>query len=94
MNDQVAYESTDAGETWNAKSLPGINIGSITSFEFSHDDEKIAWLTIGGFGNTRVFKTINSGTTWTDISGNLVVKHALVFLSSSDVARITKPNPT
>jgi hypothetical protein len=30
----------------------------------------------------------------TDISGNLVVKHALVFLSSSDVARITKPNPT
>jgi len=71
MNDQVVYESTDAGETWNAKSLPGINIGAITSFEFSHDDEKIAWLTIGGFGNTRVFKTINSGATWTDISGNL-----------------------
>jgi len=29
-----------------------------------------------------------------DISGNLVVKHALVFLSSSDIARLSKPTPT
>ena len=29
-----------------------------------------------------------------DVSGNLVVKHALVFLSSSDIARLSKPNPT
>ncbi len=71
MNDQVAYESKDAGETWNTKAFPGVNVGNITSYEFSHDDENIAWLTIGGFGASRVFKTTNGGTTWSDISGNL-----------------------
>lgn len=71
MNDQVAYESKDAGETWNTKTFPGVNIGNITSYEFSHDDENTAWLTIGGFGASRVFKTTNGGTTWSDISGNL-----------------------
>jgi len=44
---------------------------NITSWAFSHDNESTAWVTIGDFGNTRVYKTINGGENWSDISGNL-----------------------
>lgn len=72
MNDQVVYESKDAGDTWSAKTMPSpLTPNAITSWAFSHDDENIAWVTIGDFGNTRVYKTINGGKNWTDISGNL-----------------------
>lgn len=72
MNDQVVYESKDAGETWATKTLPApLSAGAITSWAFSHDDENKAWVTIGDFGATRVYKTTNGGTNWVDISGNL-----------------------
>ncbi len=72
MNDQVVYESIDGGETWSSKTMPApLTANAITSWAFSHDNENTAWVTIGDFGNTRVYKTINGGKNWTDISGNL-----------------------
>jgi len=72
MNDQVVYESKDGGDTWAPKTLGNpITANSITSWAYSHNNENTIWVTIGGFGNSRVYKSTNSGTSWTDISGTL-----------------------
>lgn len=72
MNDQVIYESKDAGETWSIKTVPApLSASSITSWAFSHDDENKAWVTIGDFGSSRVYKTTNGGGNWINISDNL-----------------------
>ncbi len=42
---------------------------SITSIAIDPSDPSIAYLTVSGFNTGHVFRTSNSGATWTDVSG-------------------------
>ncbi len=70
LNDAISYITKDAGKTWNTFPLP-VGAGSVTSIAISSTDENKIWITIGGFDNSKVFKTDNSGAKWTDITGTL-----------------------
>lgn len=67
------YKSTDAGLTWTTKSMSSI-IGSqrISFILVSPLDDNIMWISVGGYSaGKKVFKSIDGGTTWTNISGTL-----------------------
>ena len=60
----------DGGATWaNIKpGLPNINISDITVSQF---DPEIVWVTFSEYtNNQKVYKSINGGDDWTNVSGN------------------------
>jgi len=70
-NLQVTF---DGGTTWDNISN-GLPDRYITAIAVSPNDDNIAYVTISGFGvldyDPHVFKTIDGGQTWSDISSNL-----------------------
>ncbi len=84
-NSAVIYAGTDGGriyrttngniagvatwnDLWSGKGLPST---PVTWIAVDRNDGNIAYATFGGFGVRHVWKTINGGTSWTNITGNL-----------------------
>lgn len=69
------WKSTDAGATWFKLPLPtpGNPISISCNDLFALDDNTVFLVGVGFGATTRtvVFKTIDGGNTWTDISGNI-----------------------
>ncbi len=64
------YKSTDSGVTFTQIYTTN---SSITSIEVNNDTNSILYLTISGVGG-QVLKSINSGATFTNITGNLPIE--------------------
>ncbi|MBI3766548.1 MAG: hypothetical protein HY277_08630, partial [Ignavibacteriales bacterium] len=57
--------TTDGGASWTDKSgFPYISDLAVD------EDDAVCYASCGGFGSTHIYKTTNSGSTWTNISGN------------------------
>ncbi len=78
----VAWAGTDNGKVWMTSALgPGAtwtNVGKpplpsryVKRIAVDPVDPKIAYVAYSGTGGGHIYRTIDSGTTWTDISGNL-----------------------
>ncbi len=63
------FKSEDGG--LNFTTLTTSFIGKITSIEINNSDNNIVYLTLGGFYNNNVYKSINGGANWTSIDLNL-----------------------
>lgn len=63
-----AMVSTDAGQNW-VEVPNGLPNRFITSIKVDYSNPAVAYLTVSGFGSGHVFKTTNTGSSWTDISG-------------------------
>lgn len=74
--------SANQGATWSAVTVPQGAVGNITSVEYNASNNQIMYVTYSGYTATsKAFKTINGGTSWTNISGdmpNVVVNEILV----------------
>jgi photosystem II stability/assembly factor-like uncharacterized protein len=64
------YKSTDRGYTF-ASSSSGLPGKSISSIHIHPDSAKVAIVTYSGFGAGKIYKTIDGGASWTNISGDL-----------------------
>lgn len=62
--------SAGVAATWTQINL-GLPARGVTSLAVDFSDPSVAYVTLGGFGTGHVWKTRNSGGSWTDISGNL-----------------------
>jgi hypothetical protein len=63
------YYSTDAGVTWTAKTVPGSSLQEIVIHPTNPD---IIWGVRSNYNvGEKVYKSVNNGTSWTNISGNL-----------------------
>src|SRR5262245_35697773 len=64
------FRSLDGGATWSANladgTLPGV---MITRIETHPTTARDVYLTVGNFGNSHVFRSTDSGSTWSDIDG-------------------------
>jgi photosystem II stability/assembly factor-like uncharacterized protein len=62
------YRSTDGGQTWSdnlaGSRLPG---KIITRIETRPQDGRLVFLTVGGTGDSHVFRSGDAGTSWTDV---------------------------
>ncbi|MBL0329122.1 MAG: T9SS type A sorting domain-containing protein [Bacteroidetes bacterium] len=67
------YKTTDGGTTWSIVPYPSSSgSASITAIEVSTTNPNIIWLTRSGYtAGTKVFKSIDGGTNWTNLSGSL-----------------------
>lgn len=67
------YVTTNGGTTWSTinTGLP-LSSNAITYIAVSATDPSTAWVTLSGYNNgQKVYKTINAGASWTNISGAL-----------------------
>jgi len=64
------YKSTDAGYTYT-NTTSGTPNRTITSINVHPDSSDVVIVTFSGFGSGKIYKTINGGKDWTDISGDL-----------------------
>ena len=66
------YKSDDGGNIWKdiTGNLP-VNNASINYIAIKNDDPKTVWVAMGGFNNLGVFKTINGGESWENVSTGL-----------------------
>jgi len=63
------YKTTNGGTNWESLTFPA---GSIRMLAIHPTDPNTLWAVRGGYTNgSKVFKSINGGTSWTNISGNL-----------------------
>lgn len=65
-----AMVSTDAGHNWT-EMTSGLPNRFITGIKVDSSNPAVAYLTVSGFGSGHVFKTTNTGASWTDISGTV-----------------------
>ncbi len=77
------FRTLDGGASWSANlatgTLPGI---MITRIETAPSDPREVILTVANFGNSHVFRSTDSGSSWTDIDGGKlpdVPHHALLI---------------
>ncbi|HQQ93801.1 MAG TPA: T9SS type A sorting domain-containing protein [Bacteroidia bacterium] len=70
IHGSVIRKTTDGGLTWTAG---GSSFGGAPTFiTISLTDPNKAWLTVSGYvSGSKVFQTLNGGSTWTNISYNL-----------------------
>ncbi|KAB2879117.1 T9SS type A sorting domain-containing protein [bacterium] len=68
-----AWKGVFGGSTWTWTSLSGSGLpAGVTYVAFHPTDPNTIWATIGGFtAGSKVFKTVNGGTSWTNISTSL-----------------------
>lgn len=71
-----AMVSTDGGRSWSdsRNGLPahtGFPQNFITSITVDPANSAVAYITLSGFGSPHIFKTTNTGASWTSVSGNL-----------------------
>ncbi|HCV42029.1 MAG TPA: hypothetical protein DGH68_00990, partial [Bacteroidetes bacterium] len=92
-NSQVIYigdggtlrRTTDGGTTWSSITTPS-GAGSITSIAIIPSNADILWVTSSGFtAGSKVWKSSNGGTSWTNISGTLpnVPTNTIVYENGS-----------
>lgn len=65
------YKSTDQGETWNAVSGTGLPSRGASRIAVHPTDPATLFLTTTGFSTNNVWKSTDSGATFTSIGGNL-----------------------
>jgi photosystem II stability/assembly factor-like uncharacterized protein len=66
------FRSTNRGYSYtNVSSGSGLPARTITGISIHPDSSAVAVLTVSGFGTGHIYKTTNTGSTWTNISGNL-----------------------
>ncbi|MEZ4854052.1 T9SS type A sorting domain-containing protein [Flavobacterium sp.] len=74
--------SSDQGGSWSTISTTGISGGNITSLDYDATNNSIIYATVSGYtSGSKVFKTTNGGSSWSNISGNLpniVVKEVML----------------
>ncbi|AGC75392.1 putative secreted protein (Por secretion system target) [Nonlabens dokdonensis] len=64
--------SSNGGTTWTSIGLPTGTSGEISSVDFDGTNNNNMYVTYSGYNNnSKVFKTTNGGTSWTNISSNL-----------------------
>ena len=82
----VIWKTADGGISWAniTGSLP-VGSGSITSIAVKSDDEKTLWVTLGGYNTSKVFQSVNSGTTWTDLSAGLPAIPAYSIVQNTQI---------
>ncbi|MDD8018674.1 MAG: T9SS type A sorting domain-containing protein [Bacteroidota bacterium] len=64
------FYSTNGGTTWT-KSVSPLANRYPTDLTFDPSNSKIAYATFSGYGTSHVYKSIDAGKTWNDISSNL-----------------------
>ena len=62
--------STDDGTTWSSRTI-GLPSRYITNFAMHPTDDQTAYVSVSGFFSGHVFKTINAGLSWQNISAGL-----------------------
>jgi hypothetical protein len=72
-NSANAWKGVYGGSSWTWTSLSGSGLpAGVTYVAFHPTDPNTIWATIGGFtAGSKVFKTVNGGTSWTNISTGL-----------------------
>ncbi|MBI5645551.1 MAG: T9SS type A sorting domain-containing protein [Ignavibacteriae bacterium] len=82
-NAERMYVANQAGRVWTTTNLSnraptwtqvstGLPMGRwITDINVDWNDENTAYLSVSGYGGGHVYKTVNAGVNWTNISGNL-----------------------
>jgi photosystem II stability/assembly factor-like uncharacterized protein len=77
------FRTLDGGAAWSANlasgTLPGV---MITRIETAPADARDVFVTVANFGNSHVFRSTDSGSSWTDIDGGKlpdVPHHALLI---------------
>ena len=60
--------STDGGATWQDRTA-GLPTRYVESITVDPANPAVAYLSVGGYGSGHVFKTVNHGQSWADISG-------------------------
>jgi photosystem II stability/assembly factor-like uncharacterized protein len=63
--------TTNGGQTWSPTCLAGLPDRYVSEIKIDPQNGSVAYLAMSGFDSGHVFKTVNFGQTWTDISGNL-----------------------
>ena len=63
--------SVNGGSDWTNTAGNGLPTRFISDILVSPTNAAVAYVAVSGFGTGHVFRTTNSGGTWTDISGNL-----------------------
>lgn len=93
-SDGNVWRSLNGGSTWDNISA-GIPDRYITSVKASKINQDHLYVTVSGYKYNEfiphVFKSVNNGTTWTDISGNLpqlAVNDILIYPSNEDVIAV------
>ena len=68
----VIWKTPDGGSTWTTitGTLP-VGSGNITYITVKNDDQNTLWVTLSGYNATKVYQSIDSGTTWTNLSAGL-----------------------
>lgn len=69
-NDGSLRITTDGGANWTVRTT-GLPVRAVTDIAVDASDPRIAVLSVSGFGTGHVFRTVNGGASWTDISGDL-----------------------
>lgn len=73
-------ETFDGGNTWSQN--PSINEDSFTFYDIDFPSRKVAYVVGGGYDGVAVFKTIDGGITWNDVSPNWsILFHCVHFLN-------------
>ncbi len=67
---EYIYGSTNGGLTFSSKTN-GLPSRIITSINIHPDSSKIVLITLSGFSGGHVYKTVDGGSSWNDVSGNL-----------------------
>ena len=81
--------TTDAGSTWNLRNS-GLPSAYCTRIATDPNNPSTAFATFSGFtSGSKVYKTTNSGVSWTNISGNLPnIPVNCIVISASNVNNI------
>jgi len=70
-NNTLVYRTADGGTTWNQAGITG-NTNAITYLTVCTTNPLILWATVSGYtAMQKVFKSVDGGVTWTNITHNL-----------------------
>jgi len=84
-SDGTVYVTTNGAATWTLANS-GLPSRYVTDIAVASSDPQRAYVTVSGFGSGHVFRTVNRGGSWQDISSNLidVPVNAILRLPGSD----------
>ncbi|MES2590857.1 MAG: T9SS type A sorting domain-containing protein [Bacteroidota bacterium] len=68
----LIYKTTDGGVSWTTLPNPAGGANSITYIAVSESNPNKLWITFSGYTiNNKIYKSVDAGLTWANISGNL-----------------------
>jgi hypothetical protein len=71
-NGKALFKTTNDGGSWTTVTPSGLGGNRITYIAISPTNANTVWVTVGGYSaGVKVFKSINGGSAWTNISGTL-----------------------